>query len=256
VEIKNGGGTKSVENAIAVLLALADGTRPLSVTEIARTLGLHKSTVSRQLATLSRADFVKREEGGARYVLSLGLLSLAAAMLANHQLSAAAWLQMEMLGKETGGTVTFSGWNGHDAVNLHQIRGPDAIQRVDPPGRLNPAHCTATGKVFLASLPEDQLERRLAEPLKRYTDYTIVDPDVLKRQLAAVRQRGYATNENECLNGICAIAAPVRSNAGEVRYAIAVTVLHHNKQRPSLESIKAPLLYAAGELSTMQRLGM
>lgn len=241
--------TKSIKNAISVLLTFADASRALSVTEIARLVGLHKSTVSRQLATLLDANFVKREEGGVRYTLGLGLLPLAAAALANHRLTAGARLQLEMLARETGETVTFSGWNGSDAVNLDQVRGPGAIPFVAPAGRLNPAHCTATGKVFLAMLPPLLLERRLAQPLRAYTQKTITDPRVLRRQLDSVRANGFAVNEGEFLEDVCAIAAPIKSARDSIRYAVAVTAPTYRADARQIERFKAPLLYTAGELS-------
>jgi DNA-binding IclR family transcriptional regulator len=244
------GSAKSIEHAIAMLLAFADATRPLGVTEIAESIGLHKSTVSRQLATLSRFDFVKRENGSPRYTLGLGLLPLAAAALASHQLGASARAQLEMLAKETCETVTYSGWNGHDAVNLDQIRGPGVIQHVAPAGRLNPAHCTATGKVFLASLSEDALSARLSEKLKKYTARTIVEPKLLRKHLEQVRSNGYAISKDEFLNEVCAIAAPIRSQDGLVHYAVAVTLPSYRASKQKLNLIIAQLLFTVKELST------
>jgi DNA-binding IclR family transcriptional regulator len=244
-----GVGTKSLENAIAVLLAFVDAPHSLGVTEIARIVGMHKSTVSRQLAALARVDFVKRDEGGLRYTLGLGLLPLAAVALAKHRLNADARRQLEMLARETGETVTFSGWNGKDAVNIDQISGDSSIQHVAPPGRLNPAHCTATGKVFLASLAAQELEQRLAAPLKRYTRSTIVDRGALMAEIDAVRSRGYATSDYEFLDDVCSIAAPVRSGDGVTRYAIAVTVPAYRRDRHDLDAIKEPLLFTARNLS-------
>jgi DNA-binding IclR family transcriptional regulator len=242
-------GTKSVENAIAILLAFADATHPLGVSEIARGIGMHKSTVSRQLATLSRVDFVKREEGSPRYTLGLGLLPLAAAALANHRLSARARLQLEMLARETGENVTFSGWNGHDAINLEEISGKQGNQRVAPPGRLNPAHCTATGKVFLASLSSVDLQRRLSEPLKQYTDHTITDPKILTESLSAARERGAAISDGEFRSDIWAVAAPIVSRDGLTRYSIAITIPSYRRETKPLESLLAPLLFAAGSIA-------
>jgi DNA-binding IclR family transcriptional regulator len=242
---------KSIEHAIAMLMAFADATRPLSVTEIADSLGLHKSTVSRQLATLSRVDFVKRENGSPRYTLGLGLLPLAAAALASHQIGASARSQLEMLAAETQETVTYSGWNGHDAVNLDQIRGPGAIQHIAPAGRLNPAHCTATGKVFLASLSEDALSARLSKELKPYTAQTIVDAAVLRKHLEKVRSNGYAVSNNEFLNDVCSVAARIPAKDGLVQYAVAVTLPSYRASPQKLDLIIAQLLFTVKELCTL-----
>jgi DNA-binding IclR family transcriptional regulator len=242
-------GAKAVEHATAVLLAFADATRPLGVTEIADSLGLHKSTVSRQLAALARVDFVKQEAGSGRYVLGLGLLPLAAAALANHQVEASARSQLEMLAQETGETVTYSGWNGHDAVNLDQIRGPGAIQHMAPAGRLNPAHCTATGKVFLASLPEEALAERLREPMVRYTEHTIVDAARLRKHLADVRSKGYSISKSEFIDDVCSVAAPIVSKDRLVHYAVAVTFPTYRATQEKLDLLIPQLLFTVKQLS-------
>lgn len=242
-------GAKAVEHATSVLLAFTDATRPLGVTEIATALGLHKSTISRQLATLARVDFVKRDAGSGRYTLGLGLLPLAAAALANHQVEASARSQLEMLAQETGETVTYSGWNGHDAVNLDQIRGPGAIQHIAPAGRLNPAHCTATGKVFLASLPDEVLAERLRASLKRYTEHTIVDSARLRKHLAEVRIKGYAISKSEFLDEVCSIAAPIVSPDKLVHYAVAVTFPTYRTTKDKIDLVTAQLLFTVKQLS-------
>lgn len=241
-------GAKAVKHATDVLLAFAEATRPLGVTEIANALGLHKSTVSRQLAVLSQVDFVKQDPGG-RYVLGLGLLPLAAAALANHQVEASARSQLEMLAQETGETVTYSGWNGHDAVNLDQIRGPGAIQHMAPAGRLNPAHCTATGKVFLASLSEEALTERLHAPMVRYTEHTIVDAARLRKHLADVRSKGYSISKSEFLDDVCSVAAPIVSKDKFVHYAVAVTFPTYRATQEKLDLVIPQLLFTVKQLS-------
>lgn len=242
-------GAKAVEHATDVLLAFAEATRPLGVTEIANALGLHKSTVSRQLAALSRVDFVKQDPGSGRYVLGLGLLPLAAAALANHQVEASARSRLEMLAQETGETVTYSGWNGHDAVNLDQIRGPGAIQHMAPAGRLNPAHCTATGKVFLAALGEEALTERLRGPILRYTEHTIVEVAQLRKQLAEIRSNGYSISKSEFIDDVCSVAAPIVSKDKLVHYAVAVTFPAYRATQEKLDRVIPQLLFTVRQLS-------
>jgi DNA-binding IclR family transcriptional regulator len=244
---------KSISHAMKALLLISDARKPLGVTEIAKELKLHKSSVSRILATLGKGRFVERDPDTGRHSLGLGILSLAGAVLARYQLPSGARRDLEVLAEKTGETVTLSGWNGRQAVNLEQILGPGAITNFSPPGRINPAHCTATGKVFLAYADKATVDTILAEPLERHTRRTIVDPAILRRQLQDVRLRGFAVNDREFLDEVTVLAAPVFNAQGAVPYAIAVTMPSFRaKQNERVGKTKA-LLTTTRELS--MRLG-
>lgn len=244
---------KSIAHALEVLLAFSDARKPLGVTDIARQLSLHKSSVSRILTTLARAGFVDRDAQTGRYVLGLGILSLAGAVLASYQLPSAARRELELLAETTGETVTTSGWNGRQAVNLDQILGPGTIKNFSPPGRINPAHCTATGKIYLAYADDTLTSSILAEPLQRYTAKTIVDPEVLRRELQEVRRREVSLADREFIEDVAAIAAPVFNANGAVAYVIAVTMPSFRFQEQTHERTAAMVLATARGLS--MRLG-
>lgn len=241
-------GTQSIETAMQVLLALADIDHPIGVTEIARRLHLHKSMVSRQLAMLKVADFVTQESTSSRYSLGLGLLPLAANVLAAHRLSGAARLRLEALAKATRETVTHSGWDGQNAINLDQFGRPDATQLLAPPGRLNPAHCTASGKAFLAELSPEALSQRLALPLARFTDLTVTDPVALTAEIDRVRSTGLAYNRSEFIPDTVAIATLVHPSDGSRTYGIAITLLSRRATEERLTELGEELLQAARDL--------
>jgi DNA-binding IclR family transcriptional regulator len=89
-------------------------------------------------------------------------------------------------------------------------------------GQRAPAHCSATGKVILAFRPGPPLAS--TAPLTRYTSATIDDPAALARELALVRQRGYAVNQEEWRRGVCAIAMPLRGEGGAVVASVSLTM--------------------------------
>lgn len=209
---------------MAVLLEFSDADRPLGVTEIANKLGVHKSTVSRQLTMLSRVGFVAREYNSPKYVLGMGLLPLAASVLAKHQLNAAAKTNLETLATAIDETVTVSGWDGQNAVNLDHIDPPGKTRLIAPPGRLNPFHCTATGKIFLANLSQEDFERRLSEPLRRYTDTTICDWHTLKTQVDEIRRVGFSVSWGEFIPDVFSVAVHMLSEDSQRSYALALTM--------------------------------
>lgn len=136
----------------------------------------------------------------------------------------AARRQLEALAERTGETVTVSGWNGQESVNVEQIAGAGPLVNVSPPGRINPAHCTSTGKIFLAFLDEAVRQDVLAKPLMAYTEHTITDPATIEDQLGEIRRRGYSVNDREYDHDIVAIGAPIFGASRKVIYAISVTV--------------------------------
>lgn len=224
VRAAENGQAKSIRHALRTLLILADARRPLGVTELADKLGLHKSSASRILATLRVEKFVDRESESGRYQLGLGILSLAGVVLGKYRLPACARQQLELLAENTGETVTVSGWNGREAVNVDQILGSRSVAHYSPPGRVNPVHCTSTGKVFLACSDESVIDAALAGPLARHTQRTIVSTSALRQELAVVRERGFAIADREFLDDVSSIAAPVFDQNGSVWYVIALTL--------------------------------
>jgi len=242
-------GTQSIETAMQVLLALADIDQPIGVTEIGRRLGLHKSMVSRQLAMLKVADFVTQDSSNSRYALGLGLLPLAAKVLSAHRLSGTSRVRLEALAKTTREIVTMSGWDGRNAINLDQFGRVDPKLPLAPPGRLNPAHCTATGKAFLAELNADALANRLSEPLARYTKLTITDPRKLRAEIDEIRRTGLAINHCEFIENTDAIATLVRPHDGARPYAIAITLPSPRANAVRVKAIGKELLKAAQDLA-------
>ena len=242
-------GTQTIETAMQVLLALADMDRPIGVTEIARKLNLHKSTVSRQLAMLKVADFVSQDSASSRYRLGLGLLPLAANVLSAHRLSGVARLRLEGLARATRETITHSGWDGQNAINLDQFGRGDPSEPFAPPGRVNPAHCTASGKAFLAELSPEALARRIDRPLARLTDQTITDPTALRAEIELVRQSGLAFNRSEFIPDTYSIATLVRPQDGSRTYGIAITLPSRRAGAERLEELGAELIAAARDLA-------
>lgn len=243
------GQAKSITHALRALLVLADARRPQGVTDIAHALGLHKSSASRILATLRAEKFVDREPESGRYQLGLGILSLAGVVLSKYRLPSSARQQLEALAEETGETVTMSGWNGRDAVNVDQIVGHRSLSHFSPPGRVNPVHCTATGKVFLAWSGDETIDEALGRPLDRYTSRTVVSPRALRKELKDVRARGYAVANGEFVEDVASIAAPVFDQNGNVSYVIAVTLPAFRFTPARHEELSTRLLDVARELS-------
>lgn len=207
----------AAERAIAVLDAVAEGGE-IGTNEIARRTGMTPSTVSRQLGTLAASGLVERVAASGRYRLGIRLVHLANALLARLDVREVARPHLVALAEATGETATLSVPGDEDAVTIDFVPGTHHVQPVSRLGRPSIAHATSAGKVMLAfsgrELPDG--------PLRAYTAQTITDPRVLARQIADVRERGWATAVEEREPDLSAIAAPVRSSRGELDAIVAL----------------------------------
>ncbi len=195
----------SVERAVAVLGALAEGPDDLGTNEVARRTGINASTVSRLLATLAREQLVQRIPATGRYRLGLRLIQLGNAALARVDLREVARPHLIALMEATGETSTLSVPGGDTAVTVDFVQSPSTVRSVAEIGRPSIPHATAAGKVYLAfaapTLPDG--------PLRAFTDRTITDPAELEREIAAVRARRWAQVCGEREAELNAAAVPV-----------------------------------------------
>jgi DNA-binding IclR family transcriptional regulator len=248
---RNPGIIRSVDRAVAILDLLArDGWR--AGAEVARDLGVHRSTALRLLGTLERHGLVERDPRTAKYRLGRRLPQLASVVTGEFDLRYMARPVCERLAGALGETVTLDVLDADEIVPIEQATGSTSVVSVNWLGRRTPIHCTASGKVILAFAPDALRLRLLERPLERRTPHTIVDRGELEAQLAAALDAGFARTYQELEVGLDAIAAPVHSADGEVVAAIDVSGPAHRLEdgRPELVDLTRE---AAADLS--RRLG-
>lgn len=243
----------AVRHAIEILRGFSANAPQQGVSEIARRIGLHKSSVSRLVATLEQDHLLERDRETNRIRLGVGLISLAAPLLANVKVAEAARPYLAELARRSGETISLSIWDGAGAASLEQALGGNAIAHYAPPGSRNPAHCTASGKLLLAFAPPDEIERTLARDLERFTPRTVCDRAKLRAEIATIRARGYALNAGEFAPDVGAVAAVVRNVDGDVVGAITATVPMYRFEAARRNELIALVKDTAARLST--RLG-
>jgi IclR family acetate operon transcriptional repressor len=218
----DGNAVRSVDRAAALLLALGESPGAAGVTELARRLGLHKSTASRLLATLERRGLVEQDEETGKYRLGLVVIRLAERAERTLDLRGIATPELERLARLTHETTGLGVLDGDEILNVAQVDGPNLIAMGDWTGRSTPLHCVAAGKVIMAALAEREVVRIVKRGLPRYTERTIVELEPLLEELARIRRRGYATAFGEFEPGLNAVAAPVHDARGQVIAAVDV----------------------------------
>lgn len=246
-------GVGAVTHAITLMKALPANGETIGVNELARRVGLHKSTVSRLLSTLGEHEFIERNAETGHINLGIGLLAMVSPLLGRLDVVKAAKPILDIVAEETGETASLALWGGHEAVMVEQTLGARAVMHYAWPGKCVPAHTTAVGKVFLAHLPPASLEKVLAAGLKRHTSFSITDPAQLKRELQHIRACGFADNDQENELESCGIASIVRNFLGDAAAALTVSVPKHRFEPHLKEAIIASVLRGAEKLS--RRLG-
>jgi DNA-binding IclR family transcriptional regulator len=217
-----GNAVRSVDRAAALLLALGESPGAAGVTELARRLGLHKSTASRLLATLEKRGLVEQDDETGKYRLGLVVIRLAERAERTLDLRGLALPELERLARLTHETTGLGVLDGDQLLTVAQADGPNLVAVGDWTGRATPLHCVASGKVLLAALAEREVVRIVKLGLPRYTERTMIDLEPLLEELARIRRRGYATAIGEFEAGLNAVAAPVHDARGQVIAAVDI----------------------------------
>jgi DNA-binding IclR family transcriptional regulator len=159
----------------------------------------------------------------------------------------------DRLSLETDETVNLAVLEGHEVVNIHQVNLSTSRVSVDWLGSHTALHCTSSGKVFLAFLPEALSEELLADELRQFTPNTITDPVTLRDELALIRKDGYAMTFEELEEGLNATGAPIFGPDGSLVAAVSVSGPSYRLERPRMDQAAALTREAADEIS--RRLG-
>jgi len=230
-----GNGIRAVERAAAILKAFSPTSPSLGVTELARRLGLHKSTIHRLLATLEHEGFVVQDAEGGRYRLGLQLFELGSLVINSMELQKIARSYLEEVHRACGETVHLAILDEGEVVYIDKIESTRQLRMHSLIGRRSPAHCTGLGKVLLAWLPAPALDQVIRRGLRTYTSRTISSPDMLRNHLALVRQRGYAIDDGEHEELIRCAAAPVFDHTGQVVAAVSIASVGVDVESPRFE---------------------
>ncbi|MEX1038949.1 MAG: IclR family transcriptional regulator [Acidimicrobiia bacterium] len=198
---------ESVARAMKVIEALA--MSPAGLSEMARRVGLPKSTVARLLSTLEATEAVERTEEGRMYRLGPMIQRLSAAAGGPAQLAAFARPYLERLTSITGEAAGFSIPDGYRVHYIDQTEATHPVQVRDWTGELIPMHLVPSGLVIMAHWPTEQTDRYLRRPLEATTPNSVNDGDAIRQRLSQIRSRGYIWGFEELVEGINSVAAPV-----------------------------------------------
>lgn len=215
---------KSLVKALGILEMLAEGDQPsYTLTELSRGLRLHVSTVHRLLVNLVRQDFVESDPETGGYHLGFRVLRMGLKVLDQLDFRRAAGPLLRQLNRQTDETVHLAILQNNRAFSIEKYGSPQPMGLTAPLGGVLPLHCSGVGKALLAFQSEERA-KSIAEAagLERYTSHTITTLAQLRKELAHIRQEGYSVDNEEAVEGLRCVAAPIFDHTGAVVAAFSV----------------------------------
>lgn len=215
---------QSLLRALSILDCLAETEDGVALTELAQRVGLSTSTAHRLLMTLERERYVHFD--AERKLWSVGVQAFVAgsAFMRSRNLAAIARPYMRTVMEESGETVNLAIEDEGQALYLAQIECRQLMRAFALPGGRVPLHCSSVGKALLSAMPDAQVAGILHRTgMPRMTPKTIVTPMALREELARIRERGYAIDDEEHAVGLRCAAAVIHSEFGEPAGAVSVS---------------------------------
>lgn len=235
---------KSADRTLEILERLADADERLSLGELAEELATPKSSLHAILRTMQRRRWVETDQTGHRFGLGVRAVEIGASFVDTDDNVIRMEPILDALSEEVGETVHLVRLDGTVIVYLSKRESRHHIRLYSAIGRRLPAHATALAKAILAAVDPDTLASLIQPPLAPLTAHTITDPDVLQKELAFTRDRGYAVDREENTEGIRCFAVPAPSGR-QVPDAISLSVPMFRLDDERERQITATLLAVA-----------
>ncbi|MEA2661940.1 MAG: IclR family transcriptional regulator, regulon repressor [Chloroflexota bacterium] len=239
-------GAQAVDRACALLNAFSPQEPSLGLKELAERAKINKSTAHRLLNALSTAGLVQQDPQSREYAPGTRLLALASIVLEHLDLPKLAATPMARLVGAVKEAAYLATYTDGGTVYVAVVEGPSTVRLTARPGMVLPYHSTATGKVLLAALTREELNRRLPRTLRRLTPKTLGKRQLVL-ELRRVTEQGCAISYEEQEEGVCSVAVPVRDHSGVVA-ALAISGPSYRLSREKLAATVPRLRAAAGEI--------
>ncbi|MDQ1336153.1 MAG: IclR family transcriptional regulator [Thermodesulfobacteriota bacterium] len=201
----------SVKKAFQILRLISRADHGLGITELAEMLHMSKGTVHGLVSALEESGTVMRDPITRKCFLGFTLFELGKLAYSQIDLKEVARAVMEELGEKTRESVYLGVLNKNHITVLDIVESSQDHKITSPKGTIIPLFAGATGKVILASMDPDEALRMITnDGLPRFTEHTVTDPSAYMKEVARAREDGYATDDEEYISGVRAVAAPIR----------------------------------------------
>lgn len=204
---------ETIPSNLRLLLVLEEVARkgvPITPTAVNADLGLPKPTIHRLFATLEEEGFLQRDLDGRSYSPGRRLRGMATGVLSSLRIRAARLAVLQKLSATVGETCNIALPDRDSMVYLERVETEWPLRIQLPVGTKVPFYCTASGKMYLSTLPKSHLARfAAAETFVAHTSNTISSAEALLNATSETRKRGYSVDDEEFMDGMVAVAVPV-----------------------------------------------
>lgn len=215
---------QSLDRALNILEKIVKSDDGLGVTELSNSLGLHKSTTYRLLATLAYREYVKQDSKNDKYKVGIKLFELGNLALNKLEVRNEVRPFLEELMAKTGETIHLGVIDDSEVVYIDKVESPQTIRMYSEVGKRAPVHCTGLGKVLLAYSSLEVIDKFIEENgLPAYTNNTITEVDIFKKHLDKIRRQGFAIDNVEHEEGIRCIAGPIFNYKGNAVASFSIS---------------------------------
>lgn len=236
----------TIDRSLKLLKKIAE--QPMTVSEVAAELGIHKSTASRILSTLKNEHFL-RLNSDKKYELGFAIFELAHALRESLDLRHAARPYMQVLSGITRETIHLAVYEDGEVVYVDKIDCKRSVRMYSRIGRRANAYCTGVGKALLAYQAPEELKKIEQLQFQRFTENTITVPQELLAELETIRQVGLAWDRGEHEADIYCIAAPIFDFSGAAIASISISITIKYTSLEKLASYIGDLQHTAREIS-------
>lgn len=234
VELARVDGDTPAMRLFALLEVIADKDQFFSLQSMVEETGLPKPTLHRMLQQLEGAGMIQREGDGRHYSIGLRLRRLATTLLLNNTVHGARHVVLRQLVAAVGESCNITAFSGSEVMYLDRVETAAPLRFYLHPGSRVPAHCSASGKLFLAQMSPTQRRRLLTHvTLEKFTNNTLTDPAALEQELDQVRRNGYAIDDEEFLPGLLCVAVlvPNPGRASGIGIAVQAPIMRMSRDK-------------------------
>lgn len=240
---------ESVAKALTILMLFKMNKDEWGVSEIARELGMQKSTVFRLLATMQDYGFVRKSDNNT-YRLGLRVLELGSIVANTFNFRDVTGTYLRKVSEQCGETVHLGILDDCEAMSIETVEAQNTLKSTIVVGKRTPLYCTSVGKAILAFLPEDERNAIIQKiNFHKFTDNTITDANTLVEELKITRERGYALDNIEHELGVRCVAAPIWDHTGRVLASLSISGPSVRITEDRIPELSQLVLKAAHEIS-------
>ncbi|MDR1278681.1 MAG: IclR family transcriptional regulator [Treponema sp.] len=244
---------KAVMRCLKILDLAASVDHPLSINEVCEAQNLNVNMAFRMLSSLVSSGFMVKDERTGLYAVSLKALQLSRNALLSLDIRKITMPYLELLWNQyPKANLNMAVYHDGEILVIDHIDSQDIPRTYFTPGKTVPFHCTGLGKILTCELPEDELDALIAQKgLKGFTEKTITQADVLKRELVRVRSDGLARDREEYILKDNCNAVPIRNNEGKISAAISLTAFETYMSVEEIEATIPALRNTAQRISSL-----